>query len=273
MSATARITLVQEEEQQYAFLIFQPIYRNDELPSTISQRREELEGFALGVFRIGDMIKYGLHGLEKRNIRLRLLDEEAPIDSKDLLDEEWGESISPDLSWSSGYEMAGRSWGFHFFGNADYLKGESTSFPWLVMAAGLMVCSMLGAFLLVLTGRATRIEEQVSQRTAQLRDSESRTQAIVENAVEAVITVDESGVIESVNIATMELFGYSEKEMVGKNVSMLMPRPHRENHQLYMQRYLETGIARVIGSSREVDGLRKDGSLIPLELSVSDVRL
>jgi PAS domain S-box-containing protein len=92
-------------------------------------------------------------------------------------------------------------------------------------------------------------------------------------AVDAILTVDEHGVIETANPAVERLFGYAQAELVGRNVSMLMPSPDRETHNDYIQRYVETGEARVIGIGREVTGRRKDGSLFPLHLSVSEMRI
>jgi two-component system CheB/CheR fusion protein len=94
--------------------------------------------------------------------------------------------------------------------------------------------------------------------------------AVVGTAVDAIITIDENGLIESVNPATGRLFGYERGEMIGKNVNMLMPEPYRSEHDSYVGRYLSTGQARIIGIGREVVGMRKDGTTFPLDLSVSE---
>src|SRR4051812_44189891 len=98
------------------------------------------------------------------------------------------------------------------------------------------------------------------QETAQtaVKDREERLRAILETAVEGIITIDDHGIIESVNAAAERIFGYSENEIIGKNVSMLMPSPHREAHDGYINNYLLTGRAKIIGIGREVAGRRKD---------------
>jgi PAS domain S-box-containing protein len=106
-----------------------------------------------------------------------------------------------------------------------------------------------------------------------LHDSEERLRAILQTAVEGIITIDERGVVESMNPAAQKLFGYRAEEVVGRNISMLMPSPYREAHDGYMAQYLATGQARIIGIGREVIGQRKDGSLFPMDLAVSEVRL
>jgi two-component system, LuxR family, sensor kinase FixL len=106
-----------------------------------------------------------------------------------------------------------------------------------------------------------------------VKDREERLRAILETAVEGIITIDEHGFIESVNAAAENIFGYSADEIIGKNVSLLMPSPHREAHDGYLENYLRTGRARIIGIGREVAGRRKDGTIFPMDLSVSELKL
>jgi PAS domain S-box-containing protein len=96
--------------------------------------------------------------------------------------------------------------------------------------------------------------------------------AVEEASVDAVLAIDERGIIESFDPAAQRLFGYPAHEVVGKNVNMLMPSPYREEHDGYIQRYLRTGEKRIIGIGREVVGLRRDGSTFPMHLSVAEVR-
>ena len=108
---------------------------------------------------------------------------------------------------------------------------------------------------------------------AALRESEQRLRAILETAVEGIITIDEGGVVESLNPAACRIFGYSPEEIVGRNVSVLMPSPDREKHDGYIANYLRTGQAKIIGIGREVVGQRKDGRSFPMDLSIGEVRL
>jgi len=106
-----------------------------------------------------------------------------------------------------------------------------------------------------------------------LSERERWTLAAVETAVEGIATISERGIVEYVNPAMERLFGYSRGELMGQNVKMLMPAPDREKHDAYIHHYLSTGERRIIGIGREVIGRRKDGSLFPLHLAVSEVQL
>ncbi len=121
--------------------------------------------------------------------------------------------------------------------------------------------------------QATRTKAQQQRAAAALRDSEERLRAILETAVEGIITIDERGIIESFNPAAEKIFGCRAREVIGKNVSLLMPSPHREQHDAYIGNYLRTGRAKIIGIGRETVGRRKDGAIFPMDLSVSEVRL
>ena len=104
-----------------------------------------------------------------------------------------------------------------------------------------------------------------------LRQSMNRTQLILDSAVDGIITIDDRGIIASINPAGERMFGYPAAELVGRNVSILMPSPDRESHDGYLSRYLETGRKKIIGIGREVTGQRRDGSTFPLDLAVSEV--
>ncbi len=112
-----------------------------------------------------------------------------------------------------------------------------------------------------------------ARRPARGRDNEARLRAIIHTVVDGIITIDAHGIIESVNPAAERIFGYKARELVGQNITKLMPAPFSRQHDGYLQRYLRTGKAHIIGIGREVVGLRKDGSIFPLDLAVSEWRL
>jgi two-component system sensor kinase FixL len=106
-----------------------------------------------------------------------------------------------------------------------------------------------------------------------LAESEARHRAVLDTALLAIIGIDEEGNVLSLNRATERLFGYAADDVIGRNVTMLMPSPYRDEHAGYLQRYLSTGEARIIGIGREVTGRRSDGTTFPIHLAVNDTIL
>lgn len=104
-----------------------------------------------------------------------------------------------------------------------------------------------------------------------LQRSEQRLRAMLETAIDAIITIDDRGTMVTVNPATERMFGYSAGELIGKNVKMLMPEPYRSEHDAYIARHLETGEKRIIGIGREVRARRRDGTDFAVDLAVSEV--
>ncbi|MEM6785304.1 MAG: PAS domain S-box protein [Bacteroidota bacterium] len=127
---------------------------------------------------------------------------------------------------------------------------------------------------IVLSALADLLAAARAQREAarDLQRSEAQSRAILQATVEGIITIDERGVILTLNPAAERIFGYAAEEVTGRNVKVLMPPPYREEHDGYVAAYRETGRRRIIGIGREVSGRRKDGSTFPMELSVSEVR-
>ncbi|HEB71080.1 MAG TPA: response regulator [Nitrospirae bacterium] len=111
--------------------------------------------------------------------------------------------------------------------------------------------------------------EKLSRKA--LQQSEERTRAIVDTAVNSIITIDDQGFIQSFNRASEQIFQYSADEVMGRNVKMLMPEPYHSEHDGYISNFTKTGQAKIIGKGREVVGKRKDGENFPMFLAVSEI--
>ncbi len=142
--------------------------------------------------------------------------------------------------------------------------------------AALEALARQGAALLSLRAQAIRAEESaraLERANAELAGERARLKAILDTAAEGIITIDGRGLVESFNGAAERIFGYASAEVLGRDVSMLMPEPDRSRHGLYLSRFLETGEAKIIGIGRETVGRRKDGSTFPMFLAVSELAL
>jgi PAS domain S-box-containing protein len=194
-SATGRIILVQESGEQFGLLIFQPVYGNGLPRTTVEERRQHLRGYVTGVFQIRSMVEASLSGLEREGMTLQLYDETAPPGQRVLYSSHGGmpgegrqeppsahavageadpaldgiPGKSPaGLRWSTTLELAGRRWRLQFTPTLTYLGRHQTWQLWTILTGGFLFTSLLGAFLLVVTGRTAHIEQLVAERTSDL---------------------------------------------------------------------------------------------------------
>ncbi|MDX1927119.1 MAG: PAS domain S-box protein [Pirellulaceae bacterium] len=115
------------------------------------------------------------------------------------------------------------------------------------------------------------LEKAVDDRTRVLHEKQEHLQAIWDSAFDAIITIDRSGLILTANLAAEQMFGYTAGELLGKNVSLLMPQPYRSEHDGYISRYHESGQKRILDNPRELIAVRRDGSIFPIDLSVTQI--
>jgi len=172
-TATARIILVQETAQQFGILIYVPIYNNGSTPSAVEERRQNLRGFALGVFRIGDIVDAFMDTAQRRQLNIELYDETAPSGERLLYksqpNAEYGEDYLSDYQEerknSTGLQrfvrlnMAGRQWVLRITPTPDYLATSCTWYSWIILLAGLIFTSLIGYYMLVGMRRALNIEK------------------------------------------------------------------------------------------------------------------
>lgn len=110
-------------------------------------------------------------------------------------------------------------------------------------------------------------------KTSNPQEADQILKALFADAIDGIITIDRQGKVEAINPAAAKLFNYAPEEVIGHNIKMLMPSPYHEEHDGYIERYHETHDPRIIGIGREVKGRRKDGSIFPFFLSVSEIQL
>jgi PAS domain S-box-containing protein len=123
-----------------------------------------------------------------------------------------------------------------------------------------------------LQARAQHMEARAQRMEMEVAQSETVT-ALVRSAVDGIVTIDENGIVHSFNPAAERMFGWAAHEVIGRNVSMLMPSPYREQHDRYVERYLVEGRPRIIGIGRELEGVTRQGRTFPMHLAVSELSI
>jgi PAS domain S-box-containing protein len=116
------------------------------------------------------------------------------------------------------------------------------------------------------------LTETLQEQQQEICDSEERMRNLIDTVIDGIITIDEQGIIESVNPAAEKMFDYMWSDLVGQNVKLLMPEPERSQHDQYIHNYLSSHEAKIIGNIREVVGQRQDGSTFPIEISIAEIQ-
>ncbi|WP_158219918.1 PAS domain S-box protein [Ideonella sp. A 288] len=278
MSGPLRWSRSQSEADQ-VWGIFVPVYGGDDKLVSEADRKRALMGFVVEAFHPMETVGSSL-GADAKLIGLRARDGAVPLFTCPEMTQEVSRGFKPMLVRDIPLRYGERQWTMHFVALPGYLATVESDQPSIVLVAGSLVSLLLGGLVGTMAYLRARAVNLVAERTVELQAalarseaSESRTRAVVDNALDAIITIDERGAIQSFNPSAERLFGYTQAEVMGRNVHLLMPSPDREQHDGYMQHYLATGERRIIGIGREVTGQRKDGSCFPLDLGVSSMQI
>lgn len=283
--ATERIELVQLPTDRAGVLLFAPVYDRYMAHDTVASRRLHLRGFALQVVRLSKLFA-SASALSPEDefaepYHLYVYDETEGAQGVELFSQHAHESGVRDPDEGAGLptyvehlDVGGRSWRV-VIRSTDAEDLSIIAHSWNAAAVSLFVTALVCWMLLASVRQRAIIEQTVLRRTEELTDvtqaavqNEARTKAIIENTSEGMIVIDRAGHIETFNPAAEHIFGYTAQEVIGKDVSILLPEGDRlEHHGFVRNSTLHTH--RVINQSRDLLGLRKDGRLFFMELNVA----
>lgn len=247
---SAPVYLVQDHRHT-GFLLIKAVYGRD-------YASKSPEGFAVAVVRMSDVVNHSLESYPRQEFQVQIEDVSTP-QTRVLYSEP--SSDLPDYAkrmvWQEDFEFGGRQLRLQIVPSMLYLQQAQSLQPWLVLTGGLLICALLGGFLLTMTGRAELIRDQVRQRTLELS-------AILDNAAEAILIFASDGRIEIANPAASALFGGSGSTLVGRQIRELLP-----SLKLSQAAILQA----MLGQSCERMGRHVDGHQMELEISLSHYEL
>lgn len=248
---TAPLQLVVEQQHNAGFLLVKAVYGRD-------SSSRSLEGFAVAMVRMQDFVSHALDNYPRHEFRIRIEDISSPLTR--VLYSEAGDPV-PDYArhmiWQEEFEFGGRQLRLQIVPSTLYLQQAHSLQPWLVLAGGLLICALLGGFLLTMTGRAELIRHQVRQRTLELT-------AILDNAAEAILIFANNGRIDIANPAAAALFGEPGALLIGRQIRDFLP-------SLKLSQPAE--LQAMLGKSCERLGRHHDGHQMELEISLSHYAL
>ena len=224
-AATGRINLVQEKGGVYGFLVFVPVYRRGTQPATVEQRRSTLQGFALAVFNSDLLMRPLLRAREAIGLDFDLLDLSGSEAERLLY--RWVSPLLGGSSWESQlipvrpnleyeFSFAGRQWGLQFTPNRAYLERDYPLAYWFLLPGGFLITIVLALYLHTVLSQSSRLEREVSERTAKLLESERRMASVLANVQDAYFRADLEGRLVIVSPSGARMYGYaSPEEMIG----------------------------------------------------------
>ncbi|WP_130471974.1 bifunctional diguanylate cyclase/phosphodiesterase [Candidatus Magnetaquicoccus inordinatus] len=275
---SGKVTLVQEDGKQVqaGFLLYVPIYRNNQPNNSPEERQNNLLGWAYSPFRINNLMS-GILGESIQQLDLEIFD--GPIaNSETLLFDEDGhlanKQNSPPALFTSSQQLiiAGHPWTIHIRSLSGFAELTDSKRPLLIAQAGILASLLFAALFWSLLSSRNRAVSLAATMTDELRRSEQTIKTIIETAINGIIVINRDKQIVLFNRSAETLFGYRAEELLGKNVKAIMPESYQQQHDQYVDNYLTTGTKKIIGIGREVVGRHKTGTTFPAELFIGEMR-
>ncbi|MFV0663165.1 diguanylate cyclase [Denitromonas sp.] len=262
-----------------AVLVVSPIYRG-----APDAAESSLGGLTVGVLRVAPMMASVVAEFDLAGLRLSLVD---ITDGEARLYPAHDVPVGDGMAMSETVSVGDRMWQLRLVEDPLFTLAGGVPLMWIALVGSAVFFALLHGFLLTVSGQRVEVARLIGDGTAQLRreveerrrveatlrQSEARMSGVFQAVLDGIVIIDEHGTIDSVNPAVASIFGWSPEALVGQNVSMLMPEPFRSHHDGYLADFRRTGHRHTIGFNRTVEGLRKNGSRFPVELTVSELPL
>ncbi len=248
--ATRRIFLVQEKQRQAGTLVLVPVYKNRDVPNEIEARQSNLKGFIVGTYRMDDMMKQIIVPHLEKGMNLVVYGEDESHEENILFGK-----FQPQASFEvrNSLKFSGQQWNLLWQALPEFSREYATSSPqWF--AVGFLLFFL---FLAVI---------------AEINVSRNRVRKVIQNTWNGILTMDSDGTIETFNSATIRLFGYKPRDLKGKNLSHLIPELNANQPGEFFKHHFPSDQDMIVGSLREVQAQRKDGTRFPVEIGVTEIK-
>ncbi|KOR27761.1 hypothetical protein TI03_06215, partial [Achromatium sp. WMS1] len=255
-------------------ILYIPVYQQGAPTGTISERRQVLIGFVFATLKMRELM-HGIVDDKAPLINFYLFDGKTVTSSKKLLyasTHNLPNTEVPKYQIHKTIVVNGKDWTLLFHATPQFMANINFDRSRIVLVGGILCGLLLFAVIwLPLYSRRLAIN-LANEITADLRASEARTQAIFDTVVNAIVTAKTDQLILNFNPAAEKMFGYKAEEVIGKNITILMPEPFCTEHGQYITNYLTTGQSKIIGVGREVIGVRRNGETFPIWLAVDIIK-
>lgn len=274
------IELVQSNRSKMGFLLVLAVYNNMQSMLSLEQQQKQLRGFAVMAISIATIFD-NITKHHSAGHQLYLFDETLPKDSQLLYTDVFKEINTPlsiitvdklrqDIYTEDTFTLGGRTWTVIAKPSDHYFNVSQTRTSKLVLFASLILTLLVTFYVVLLRNNNMLIKDKVAQSTRELKNNEDLVRSIVGAAAEGIVTIDKEKTICSFNIAAEKIFGYSAAEVLGHNVNMLVPEPHKAQYDHYIDHQFKADENSTINVNRDIVGQRKNGQVFPMRLAVGE---
>jgi len=284
---SGKVTLVQEtgKDVQSGFLFYVPVYRRGVAIDTVERRQAALSGYVYSPFRAKDLMQ-GILDAGPEDIRFELFDGQTPSEETRLFDSGndprrdslEGDSVRGDFSQASTMRIAGHAWTLIFHSRPGLIAAADFWQPLAVAGGGGVIDILLFVIFWQMSQKQKQAASLARAMTIDLgraeritREKATQLNAILQNIVDGIITIDEQGIVLSANPAVARIFHYETGEILGKSLGLLMSEAELPAQNAAVERDPGTGEERVANRKSHLIGKRSDGTRIPIEVAVSAI--
>lgn len=274
------IELVQSNRSKMGFLLVLAVYNKVQSIIPIEKQQKQLQGFAVMAISIATIFD-NIAKHHSTGHQLYLFDETLPKNSQLLYTDVFKEIDTPlsiitvdklrqEIFTEGTFTLGGRTWTVIAKPSDNYFNVSQTRTSKLVLFGSLILTLLITFYVVLLRQKHMLIKDKVEQRTRELKSNEDLVRSIVDAAAEGIVTIDKEKAICSFNFAAEKIFGYSADEVLGCNVNILIPEPHKAQYDHYIDHHLKFHQNATINVNRDIVGQRKNGQIFPMRLAISE---